>query len=76
MYVDTSINEENGNERGITLAKEQGKYRGRKPISFNEERFRAECQKWRSGEQTAVETMKRLDMKRNRFYRIVKEFGV
>ena len=61
---------------GIALAKEQGKYRGRKPISFNEERFRAECQKWRSGEQTAVETMKRLDMKRNRFYRIVKELGV
>ena len=61
---------------GIALAKEQGKYRGRKPIPFNEERFRAECQKWRSGEQTAVETMKRLDMKRNRFYRIVKELGI
>jgi len=61
---------------GIALAKEQGKYRGRKPISFNEEHFRAECQKWRSGEQTAVETMKRLDMKRNRFYRIVKELGI
>ena len=61
---------------GIALAKEQGKYRGRRPIPFNEERFRAECQKWRSGEQTAVETMKRLDMKRNRFYRIVKELGV
>ena len=61
---------------GIALAKEQGKYRGRRPIPFNEERFRAECQKWRSGEQTAVETMKRLDMKRNRLYRIVKELGV
>ena len=61
---------------GIALAKEQGKYRGRRPIPFNEEKFRAECQKWRSGEQTAVETMKRLDMKRNRFYRIVKELGV
>ena len=61
---------------GIALAKEQGKYRGRRPIPFNEERFRAECQKWRSGEQTAVETMKRLDMKRNRFYRTVKNLGV
>lgn len=61
---------------GIAIAKQQGKYKGRKPIPFNEDRFRAECKKWRSGEQTAVATMKKLDIKRNRFYQIVKRLGV
>lgn len=61
---------------GIAIAKQQGKYKGRKPIPFNEDRFRAECKKWRNGEQTAVATMKKLDIKRNRFYQIVKKLGV
>ena len=61
---------------GIAIAKQQGKYKGRKPIPFNEDKFRAECMKWRSGEQTAVATMKKLDIKRNRFYQIVKKLGL
>lgn len=61
---------------GIAIAKQQGKYKGRKPIPFNEDRFRAECKKWRSGEQTAVTTMKKLDIKKNRFYQIVKRLGI
>lgn len=61
---------------GIAIAKQQGKYKGRKPIPFNEDRFRAECKKWRSGEQTAVATMKKLDMKKNRFYQIVKKLNI
>ena len=61
---------------GIAIAKQQGKYKGRKPIPFNEDRFRAECKKWRSGEQTAVATMKKLDIKRNRFYQLVKKLGL
>lgn len=61
---------------GIAIAKQQGKYKGRKPIPFNEEKFRAECKKWRNDEQTAVATMKKLDIKRNRFYQIVKNLGV
>ena len=61
---------------GIAIAKQQGKYKGRKPIPFNEDRFRAECKKWRSGEQTAVATMKKLDIKRNRFYQIVNKLGI
>ena len=61
---------------GISIAKKQGKYKGRKPLSFNEEQFRAECQKWRNGEQTATDTMKKLDIKRNRFYEIVKKLGM
>ena len=61
---------------GIAIAKQQGKYKGRKPIPFNEDKFKAECKKWRSGEQTAVATMKKLDMKKNRFYQIVKKLGI
>ncbi len=61
---------------GIAIAKQEGKYRGRSPLPFNEDKFRAECQKWRDGEQTAIETMKKLDIKRNRFYKIVKKYGV
>ncbi len=61
---------------GIAIAKQQGKYKGRKPIPFNEDRFRTECKKWRNGEQTAVATMKKLDIKRNRFYQIVKKLGL
>lgn len=53
---------------GIAIAKMQGKYKGRKPLPFNEDKFRAECKKWRNGDQTAVATMKKLDIKRNRFY--------
>jgi len=61
---------------GIAIAKQQGKYKGRKPIPFNEEKFRAECKKWRNGDQTAVATMKKLDIKRNRFYQIVNKLGL
>ena len=58
---------------GIAIAKQQGKYKGRKPIPYDEAKVRAECKKWRNGEQTAVATMKKLDIKRNRFYQIVKK---
>lgn len=61
---------------GIAIAKQQGKYKGRKPIPYDEAKVRAECKKWRSGEQTAVATMKKLDMKKNRFYQTVKKLGV
>ena len=61
---------------GIAIAKQQGKYKGRKPLPFNEEKFRAECKKWRNGDQTAVATMKKLDIKRNRFYQIVKNLDL
>lgn len=57
---------------GIEIAKAHGKYKGRSPIPFDESRFKAECQKWKNGEQTAVETMNKFDMKPNRFYRNVK----
>lgn len=61
---------------GIAIAKQQGKYKGRKPIPYDEAKVRAECKKWRSGEQTAVATMEKIDIKRNRFYQIVKKLGL
>ena len=61
---------------GIEIAKAEGKYKGRKPLPIDEERFRAECAKWRAGNQTAVETMRALNIKSNRFYRVVKRLGL
>lgn len=61
---------------GIAIAKAQGKYKGRKPIEIDENRFRAVCSKWRNGEITAVKAMRELGLKANTFYRRVKKFGV
>lgn len=61
---------------GIEIAKSEGKYKGRKPVPVDEDQFRAECAKWRAGEQTARETMQKLNIKPNRFYRIVKRLGI
>lgn len=56
---------------GIAVAKENGVYKGRKPIE------RAELvpvvSMWRRGQITAVEAMKRLNLKSSTFYRKVKE---
>lgn len=60
---------------GIDLAKKEGKYKGRQPIPFDEEQFKRECRKWLDGHQTAVYTMKKMNMKPNRFYRLAKKFG-
>ena len=54
---------------GIAIAKEQGKYTGRKAIQHpNFERVVAQ---WRSGEITAVEAMRTLNMSKTTFYRRV-----
>lgn len=56
---------------GIAIAKEQGVYKGRKPIERPE--FKQVVTQWRKGGMTAVEAMKKLDMKPSTFYRKVKE---
>ena len=61
---------------GIEIAKAEGKYKGRKPLPLDEAQFRAECAKWRAGEKTAVEAMRTLNIKSNRFYRLVKRLGL
>ena len=61
---------------GIAIAKAKGKYKGRRPLPVDEVRLRAECTKWRAGEQTARDTVQKLDMNPNRFYRIVKKLNI
>ena len=61
---------------GIALAKQNGKYKGRRPTPFDVDRFKVECKKWRDGKQTAVETMRKVGMKRGRFYKNVRDMGV
>lgn len=54
---------------GIEIAKAQGKYKGRKPISAPD--FDKVVTQWRRGELTAVQAMKRLGMSKATFYRRV-----
>lgn len=61
---------------GIAIAKEEGKYKGRKPLDVDGECFRAVCTRWRAGEITAVAAMEELNMKPNTFYRRVKAMGL
>lgn len=55
---------------GIAIAKEQGIYKGRKPIERSE--LPQVAAQWREGRITAAEAMRRLDMKPSTFYRKVK----
>lgn len=55
---------------GIAVAKAAGIYKGRKPIEHPE--FDGVVRQWREGRITAVEAMRRLDMKPSTFYRKVK----
>ena len=55
---------------GIAIAKEQGKYKGRKPIEAPE--FEQTIAKWKSGAITAAEAMRTLHMTKTTFYRKVK----
>ena len=55
---------------GIEVAKAKGVYTGRKPVVHAD--FDTVVRKWRAGQITAVEAMKRLDMKSSTFYRKVK----
>ena len=56
---------------GIEIAKAQGKYKGRKPISSPD--FDKIAAQWRRGELTAVQAMRRLGMSKTTFYRRIKK---
>ncbi len=53
---------------GIAIAKEQGKYTGRKPMPLSEN-FERVVSRWRAGEITAAEAMRQTGLKPNTFYR-------
>lgn len=55
---------------GIAIAKEQGKYTGRKPIDVPD--LERVVHQWRAGDMTAVEAMTKLGLKPRTFYRKVK----
>lgn len=57
---------------GIAIAKKKGKYKGRKKIMHDN--FVPVYEEWKSGGITAIKAMEKLDMKRNTFYRRVKEY--
>jgi len=59
---------------GIAIAKEQGVYKGRQPIKVDEKAFDRVVRSWKREEITAVEAMKRLNLKPNTFYRRVKQW--
>ena len=58
---------------GIAIAKEQGKYTGRKPKESPD--FDRVVSQWQRGEITAVEAMRTLKMSKTTFYRKVKELS-
>ena len=58
---------------GIAIAKSEGKYKGRKPKTINEEKFKRMCAEWRRGEITAVSIQREFNITAQTFYRWVKE---
>ena len=58
---------------GIAEAKNRGKYKGRKEIEIDEERFKKMCAKWRAGEITAVSIQRAFGFTAPTFYKKVKE---
>lgn len=58
---------------GIALAKKQGKHLGRPPVQITEQFIEA-YEAWQSGKITAVGAMRKYDIKRSSFYKLVKEY--
>lgn len=61
---------------GIAIAKDAGKYKGRKPLEVDEAQFKDACKRWRAGEITATAAMQEVGLKPNTFYRRVKKMGL
>lgn len=62
--------------QGIEIAKARGKYKGKQPKQIDVELLKAECAKWRMGEQTATETMKKCGLTKTLFYDRVKKYNL
>lgn len=58
---------------GIALAKASGKYKGRKKIGFPEG-WEDTYRQWKSREITGTKAMEILNLKRNTFYKLIKEY--
>ena len=60
-------------KEGIALAKQQGKFKGRKVIDFPEN-WGEIYTKWKSRELTGAKAMVQLKLKRNTFYKLIKKY--
>lgn len=59
-------------KEGIAIAKKQGKFKGRKAIGYPSN-WNEVYLKWKNRELTAIEVMELLGLKRNTFYKLVKQ---
>lgn len=60
-------------KEGISIAKAEGKYKGRQPKKIDDDLFKKLCAEWRNGERTAVSIQRKFDITAQTFYRWVKE---
>ena len=58
---------------GIALARQQGKYKGRKKIGFPDN-WEEVYTEWKSRQITGAQAMNLLNLKRNTFYNLIKEY--
>lgn len=59
---------------GIEIARQNEKYRGRKPIAVDGEKFEEVYRRWKAGEVKGVEAMRELGLKASTFYRRVRDY--
>lgn len=59
---------------GIAIAKEEGKYKGRKPIEIDEAAFTEQYRAWKNEETSPKFAAKKLGISRATFYRRVEEY--
>lgn len=61
-------------KEGIEIAKAEGRYKGRKPIDVDRDKFVTAYNRWKAGEITARASMAELGVKASTFYRRVKVY--
>lgn len=61
-------------KEGIEIARQNGKYKGRKPISIEAAKFEDVYTRWKAGDLKGVSAMKELGLKPSTFYRKVREY--
>lgn len=59
---------------GIEIARQNGKYKGRKPIAIDDAKFEAVYLSWKAGDVKGVEAMGELGLKSSTFYRRVRDW--
>ena len=59
---------------GIEIARQNGKYKGRKAIAIDWEKFADVYGRWKSGEVKGVSAMRELGLKSSTFYRRVRDY--